>query len=285
MEISRVIFLLICFALTVGARPTILQNIFPEEIKLGISTEELESIRPEAKKSPVTLVTRPKKFSDKAFELVEKLPTEAGSYIYIFRDSSLQAIIWSEPIHPNLPPSVNPRYIYRELERSLIKSGSQKVARANGTLEYAAIEAELWDYKEDDVKVYFISTSEEVTLIKFNPIGIPGKFFFVSADKIPELQIEADRIRNQIGSIKKTTPALVDRPWKSVSEKTTRRTRRITSDVLSSSNEINFKSSKGKAKSKQTKKMNSQSLSYFVIVLVLILIIVVLFFIFWKKNK
>lgn len=283
MEISRAIFLSMYLALVVGANSAILPNIFPDNIKLGISYEELKSIRPEADKSLITLITRPKELSDKSFELVERLPSDPGSYIYVFRSDSLQAIVWSEPVHPDLPPSVNPKLIHRELERNLIKLGSKNVARANSTLEFAAIEAELWDYRGDNTQIYFVSTSEETTLIKFDPLKIRDEFFFKSADKIPELQAEANRILTQNESIRKTAPALVDRPWKDLTENTTSRPRRSVRDVLPSSSETysNISKEKGEVEQMQT---NFQSPTYFLVVLVLAVIGAGLIFT-WRQKK
>jgi hypothetical protein len=285
MKILRGIFLSMYLALAVGANSAILPNIFPENIKLGISYEELKFIRPEANKSPVTLITRPKELSDKAFELVERLPSEPGSYIYVFRSDSLQAIVWSEPVHPALPPSVNPKLIHRELERNLIKLGSKNVARANSTLEFAAIEAELWDYRGDNTQIYFVSTSEETTIIKFNPLEIREEIFFKSADKIPELQAEANRILTQTDSIRKTAPALVDRPWKDLPENTTSRPRRSVLDVLTSPSETHSNKSKEKGEDAQRRQTNFQSPTFFVVVLVLAVIGAGLIFTWGQKKK
>lgn len=285
MKISRAIFLSMYLALAVGANSAILPNIFPENIKLGISYEELKLIRPEANKSLVTLITRPKELSDKAFELVERLPSESGSYIYVFRSDSLQAIVWSEPIHPDLPPSVNPKLIHRELERNLIKLESKNVARANSTLEFAAIEAELWDYRGDDAQIYFVSSSEETTLIKFNPLEIREEFFFKSADKIPGLQAEANRIFPHTNGIRRTTPALVDRPWRDLPENATSRPRRNVLDALPSPSETHSDKSKEKGEDDQRRQTNFQSPTFFVVVLVLAVIGAGLIFTWGQKKK
>jgi hypothetical protein len=208
----RIVLLMVLWLTATGLNASVLEGFFPQNIKLGLSTEHLKAIRPAATRSPAALLPRSGQTTSSSFEMVERI-SPAIFYTYVFRDNVLQAVIRSEPVIPNVPSLINPMELNNSLSRDFRLVRSDKIARASGTLEHFPVTADLWNDPKSGLQAYFVSTSQETTLIFFNPSKLNGGNFFVGADKIPELKAGADAIRSQTKTDPKASPALIDRPW------------------------------------------------------------------------
>jgi hypothetical protein len=189
------------------------EELFPKNIELGLTTEQLQTVRPAAEKSPAALLPRSSPVSEGSFEMVERI-SPATFYTYVFRDNLLRAVIRSEPVASDLPPTMIPEELNNFFSKDFQFLRSERIARASGTLEHFPVTADLWRDPRTGSHCYFVSTSQETTLVLFNPSELSGGNFFVGADKIPELKAGADAIRSQTKTDTKATPPLVDRPWK-----------------------------------------------------------------------
>ena len=187
------------------------EKFFPQNVKLGLSVEQLKAIRPDAVQSTAALLPRSNQ-AQKSFEMIERI-SPATFYTYAFTDNILQAVIWSEPVISSLPSLIKPSELSSSLSQESQFVRSEKIARASGTLEHFSVTADLWNDSKTGLQAYFVSTSQETTLIFFNPSKLNGGNFFVGADRIPELKADADAIRSQTKTDPKASPPLIDRPW------------------------------------------------------------------------
>lgn len=209
----RIVLIMVMWLEPVSLNASVFDKLFPQNIELGLSTEQLKAVRPAAARSPAALLPRSGQASPSSFEMVERI-SPATFYTYVFRDNILQAVIRSEPVVPDLSPKMIPAELNNLLSQDFQFLRSEKIARASGTLEHFPVTADLWIDPKTGLQSYFVSTSQETTLILFNPSKLSGGNFFVGADKIPELKVGADAIRSQTKTDLRATPQLVDRPWK-----------------------------------------------------------------------
>jgi hypothetical protein len=209
----RIVLILVLWLVAFTLNASVIDKLLPQNIELGLSTEQLKAVRPAAARSPAALLPLSGQVSPSSFEMVERT-SPATFYTYVFRDNILQAVIRSEPVVPDLAPTMIPAELNNLLSQDFQFLRSEKIARASGTLEHFPVTADLWSDPKTGLQSYFVSTSQETTLILFNPSKLNGGNFFVGADKIPELKAGADAIRSQTKTDPKATPPLVDRPWK-----------------------------------------------------------------------
>lgn len=209
----RFVFIMVLWLEAFNLNASVFDKLFPQNIELGLSMEQLKAVRPAAARSPAALLPLSGQASQSSFEMVERI-SPATFYTYVFRDNILQAVIRSEPVVPDLPPTMIPAELNNLLSEDFQFLRSEKIARASGTLEHFPVTAELWSDPKTGLQSYFVSTSQETTLILFNPSKLSGGNFFVGTDKIPELKDGADAIRSQTKTDLRASPQLVDRPWK-----------------------------------------------------------------------
>jgi hypothetical protein len=208
---SRIVLLILLWVTVTNAKADGFEKFFPQNVKLGLSVDQLKAIRPDAVQSMAALLPRSNQ-AHKTFEMIERI-SPATYQTYVFSDNILQAVIWSEPVISSLPSLINPSELSNSLSQEFQFVRSDKIARASGTLEHFPVTADLWNDSKTGLQAYFISTSQETTLIFFNPSKLNGGNFFVGADKIPELKADADAIRSQTKTDPKASPPLIDRPW------------------------------------------------------------------------
>ena len=212
----RVVYLTMCWVAAVSSSyASVFGDLFPTSIKLGLSPQQLIAIRPNAAKSPAALLPRTTT-SANTFEMIERIPPTTF-YTYVFGDNTLQAVIRSEPVIANGPNTMNPRVLSKALAQEFRFLSSEEVARASTTLEHVPVTAELWDDPQTEMHAYFVSTSQETTLIFFDPSKLNSGSFFIKADKIPDLRAGVEAIRSKSGTDGKAPPPLIDRPWETKS--------------------------------------------------------------------
>lgn len=156
---SRSVFFVVLWFAVSDLSASVFEDLFPQEIRLGLSTEQLKTVRPAATRSPAALLPR-SDANPGSFEMVERI-SPANFYTYVFRDNILQAVIRSEPVVPDLPPTMNPAELTNLLSRDFQFVRSDKIARASGTLEHSPVTAELWSEPQGALQAFLVSTSQE----------------------------------------------------------------------------------------------------------------------------
>ncbi len=210
----RILLLILLGFVASGLNASVFEEFFPQNIKLGLSTEQMEAVRPASTRSPAALLPRSDQTTLSSFEMVERIPP-AIFYIYAFRDNILQAVIRSEPVITNVPSSINQTELNNSLSREFQLVRSDKIARASGTLEHFPVTADLWKNPKSGLQAYVVSTSQETTLIFFNPAKLNAGSFFLGADKIPEFKAGTDAIHSKTKTDPKASPPLIDHTWES----------------------------------------------------------------------
>lgn len=219
---------MICIMLSWGSGSAeaseILSEYFPNGIRIGMPLQEFQTIRPDAQKSVIRLVSGVSRNTDSEenHELIEKIGF-LTTYIYIVRHARLAGIIRSEPAHQKFNPEhmTSPVEVAASLKHEYKYVNKESIARADRRLWHHPVTAELWSKPDKKVSIYFISTSAETTLIAFNPDVLNNKVFFTSAEKIPELNKNAKPIREMTEKSPLDEQAgekFIDRPWEVTSK-------------------------------------------------------------------
>lgn len=205
---------LLCAAL-LGAATSLhaasFEELFPLTSKFGCSAEQLRAMRPKAVRSISRLLPRSKQDDAGSFEMIERIASTAFC-TYVFRENALRALMMSEPVVPSLPRSLVPESLLQRLAVGFRYESSENIARANEVIDHFPVSADLWVDDKSGLHAYFVSTSQETTLIVFDSAKLSGESFFVGADKIPELKAGAESIRSLTNAKTKTAPSVVDLP-------------------------------------------------------------------------
>lgn len=186
-----------------------LTGYFPSGVQLGLSVDALKQARPQAIQSSVNLLPQIDQGISNSTQFIERIGTSTF-YTYIVQQGVVQGIIRSEPVVPSV--TTQSVQIYASLQSGFQLVDSEQIARANGSLDYYPVSAEQWR-GNDGINAYFVSTSQETTLILFNPQALSSKNFFIDASKIPSLKPGADTIRKLTKTKEQSSEAIIDRPW------------------------------------------------------------------------
>jgi len=179
--------------------------IMPDNVTLGITRDAIQSARPEAKDLNAVMGSR----NINAVVLTElkgeNLPLV--SYQYHFVDERLRAVIKGIG-HGKKRDEQTVRHIHDAIAKDLVKQADEKILRLNTEIEQVL--AELWKDEKSGECVYFVDTSNDTSVIVFDPNYFGKRDFFISSDEMSEVAPTVENILKTIEEEQKNSRAFND---------------------------------------------------------------------------
>ena len=183
-----------------------LRKYFPEDIRLGMDLSEFSSHRTLAKQVPQSFTA-----SSNA-DVVEIFETwthqhASGVFWYRFKNDKLGAITRSVSIRASEAKNVRSLVgtIVDDLKAGFEKLPDEEILSSTGTRNDVVI-AQLWENKQAHLRLYFVATEREVTLIIFDPTRFARANFFVDSSKLNEFDRKSAEIRMSLPNSDKASP-------------------------------------------------------------------------------
>lgn len=183
----------------------------PSGIALGMSLDAVTQVRPEARKTDATQDRDAT--SDESATMVEvaRQGKVGTAYWYRFKNGKLGAVSRSISTK-NLPAESaesDAGRVYNELRESFELLRQEEILRSTGAATFL-LAAQLWEDKENGLNVYFVASSQENTIIIFDPNDFGAKDFFVPFDKRQEIDAQAKSVRDMLGESMPTPAPIID---------------------------------------------------------------------------
>lgn len=200
-----VLLLLPIFA--VGATNPVLEKNTPTGVLMGMSPSALLATRPQAKDVGLTS-------KDGSRQFVEIVSSNGGrmAYWYRFKNETLGAV--TKSIMASKTPIEQVResiqVIQAELQGSFDFIGSDQIVRSTGS-QSELLNAQHWKEKAGALELYFVASSQEITLVFFDPKDFGKKDFFLGPERLADVQANEKSVRALIKEMKPdpTKPELV----------------------------------------------------------------------------
>ncbi len=172
--------------------------VIPENVTLGMTRDAIQPNRPAAKKLQGAMGSR----NTNAVVLTEVkgdiMPLVC--YQYHFVDDHLRAVTKGIG-HGGKRDEQTVKRIHDALARDLKKQADEKILRLNTELEQVSVE--LWKDEKSGTCVYFVDTSNDTSVIVFDPKYFGKKDFFITPDEMPQIAPAVDSVRKTIEESKK----------------------------------------------------------------------------------
>jgi len=172
--------------------------VFPENVILGMTRDAIQPNRPAAKKLQGAMGSR----NTNAVVLTEVkgdvMPLVC--YQYHFVDDHLRAVTKGIG-HGGKRDEQLVKRIHDALARNLVKQADEKILRLNTELERVSVE--LWKDEKNGTCVYFVDTSNDTSVIVFDPKCFGEKDFFITPDEMPQVAPAVESVRKTIEASKK----------------------------------------------------------------------------------
>ncbi|MDD2598157.1 MAG: hypothetical protein PHO37_02870 [Kiritimatiellae bacterium] len=183
-------------AVELGEKYTTL--IFPENVNLGMTCNMIQTQRPDAKKIKGVIRSQNTNVVVLAELKVDAVPLVC--YQYHFIDNHLRAITKSIGHGANRDEQMVKR-LHEAISKDLKKQADEKILRLNTELEQ--IPVELWKDEKNGKCVYFVDTSNDTSVIVFDPKYFVKKDFFITADEMQQVIPAVESVHKAIESSKK----------------------------------------------------------------------------------
>lgn len=173
---------------------------FPENTNLGMTCEEVQNVRPEAKKLDLSLSSGRTNVFIMTELMKDALP--AICYQYQFIDNKLRAVT-KGILHARKWDDKSVKQIHEALEKDLVKQNDEKIVRLDDKMKQVSVTAELWKDKKKEINVYFVDTSKDTTIITFDPKYFTDKDFFITPERAPLISPVLENLRKTVETLKK----------------------------------------------------------------------------------
>lgn len=174
------------FGLMAFGAQDLYQLTFPSDVSLGAPVEKLRTKTPRAKDLGVAAMM-PHSSASNLLVLTENT-SEAGrlrsrqSYVV---DGKLRAVMTSSYQAAGRTEDAEANAISLALAASFTKVRDEKILRMSKDMQRSEVTAELWRDEKSSVDAYFVATTEETTLVLFDPRFLSGKDFFLKPSDLP----------------------------------------------------------------------------------------------------
>lgn len=176
--------------------------VMPDNVTLGMTRDALQAARPVAKHLAMAVGSR----NTNAVVLTEMqgetLPLVF--YQYHFIDNRLRAITKGIGYGNGRDEQTSKR-VHDVFIRDLKKQANENILRLNTELEQ--VPAEMWTDEDSGACIYFVDTSNELTVITFDPRYFQKKDFFMSPDEMPKIAPALETVRKSFEALKKPKQA------------------------------------------------------------------------------
>jgi hypothetical protein len=186
------------------------ENI-PLGVAFGITPEQLVQARPQVQKDSLnkSQVTQ----AEESGSMVEYIRQGNGAtvYWYRFKNGKLGAVSRSTATRNLSSESAQSgaSQVYNKLRENFDLRGQDEILRLGGA-GTSLLSAQLWEDKEKGRNIYFIASSQEISVIVFDHKSFGAADFFASLDKRKEIDAQAKSVRDMLGESLPTPSPIVD---------------------------------------------------------------------------
>ena len=184
----------------------------PEGVRLGASLVDITSVR-----SGLVQNNFPhpdNRFGGVTSEFIElqKAKSPPLAYFYRFKDDKLGSVLRSSSmrslsVHDAKLAAVK---IYNDLNANFRMTREDAIVRSNGTTTIIAT-AQLWQGDDAQFSLYFVATTDELTLVIFDPTQCERSNFFLGVERLPDVNSTVEKVKTlSIGRAKDASPTLAD---------------------------------------------------------------------------
>lgn len=175
-----------------------------------MTPDQLTQARPEARKNDLSQSQGTEAESIAMVEIARR-GNSGTAFWYRFKNGKLGAVSRSVSTK-NLPAESaqgSAVKTYNELRSNFDLLREEEVLRSTGASTFL-LSAQLWEDKAKELNIYFAASSQENTVIVFDPKSFFSKDFFVPIDKRKEIDAQAKSVRDMLGESVPTPSLVVD---------------------------------------------------------------------------
>jgi hypothetical protein len=210
-SIISVCMLVMLAAVSAAASPdSFYSENLPSGVKFGMTPDQLTQARPEARKND--LIKSPSTGTESvAMVEIARQGKSGTAFWYRFKNGKLGAV--SRSISTKNVPAESAQgsaaQTYNELRANFDLLRQEEVLRSTGASTFQ-LSAQLWEDKAKSLNIYFVASSQENTLIIFDPETFGSTDFFVPLDKRKEIDAQEKSVRDMLGESAPTPPPVID---------------------------------------------------------------------------
>lgn len=182
----------------------------PSGVALGMTPDQLAQARPEVRKNDLIQSQNTGAESVAMIEIARQ-GNSGTAFWYRFKNGKLGAVSRSVSMK-NIPAEsaqVSAAKTYNELRSNFDLLRQEEVLRSTGASTFQLL-TQLWEDKTKGLNIYFAASSQENTVIVFDPESFGSKDFFVPVDKRQEIDAQAKSVRDMLGESVPTPSPIVD---------------------------------------------------------------------------
>lgn len=185
------------------------QNL-PSGVAFGMTPDQLAQARPEARKNDLI---QSQNTGTELVTMVEiaRQGNSGTAFWYRFKNGKLGAVSRSVSTK-NLPAESaqgSAAKTYNELRANFDLLRQEEVLRSTGANTFQ-LSTQLWEDKTKGLNIYFAASSQENTVIVFDPRSFGSTDFFVSIDKRKEIDAQSKSVRDMLGESVPTPAPIID---------------------------------------------------------------------------
>lgn len=182
----------------------------PSGVAFGMMPDQLAQARPEARKNDLIQSPNTETESVSMVEIARQ-GNSGTAFWYRFKDGKLGAV--SRSVSTKNVPAESAQgsaaKTYNELRANFNLVRQEEVLRSTGASTFQ-LSAQLWEDKTRGLNIYFAASSQENTVIVFDPKSFGSRDFFVPLDKRKELDAQAQSVRDLLGESVPTPSPIID---------------------------------------------------------------------------
>lgn len=182
----------------------------PSGVTFGMTPDQLTQARPEARKNDL-IQSQTTGTELVAMVEIARQGKSGTAFWYRFKNGKLGAVSRSVSTK-NLPAESaqgSAVKTYNEIRSNFDLLREEEVLRSTGASTFL-LSAQLWEDKAKELNIYFAASSQENTVIVFDPKSFGSKDFFVPIDKRKEIDAQAKSVRDMLGESVPTPSPVVD---------------------------------------------------------------------------
>ncbi|MBU4201029.1 MAG: hypothetical protein KKG09_06760 [Verrucomicrobia bacterium] len=129
-----------------------------------------------------------KEFGSRNTNDVVLIEIKKGSPIaimYHFIDDRLRAVTLGQ-LYFGKRDGQEIKRVHDALIRELVRKSDETVIRRDENMQPIRVSAELWTYEKNGIDIYFLDTSNEITIIAFDPKYFVKRDFFMTPEEMPK---------------------------------------------------------------------------------------------------
>lgn len=169
--------------------------IGPVGVDLGMTREELQASRPDARELPSRTGSR----NVQAITLSEVATETSPAVVYQYHvvDEHLRAL--TEAIGGRPRDETKSTRMHRCFDAGFAQQADEKVVRLDDHMNQVIVTARVWKNTSDGTLVYVVDTPRDTSIVVFDPKYFDKKDFFIDPEEMPSIEPSLEKLRTTIG--------------------------------------------------------------------------------------